>query len=404
MLRYIVIILTVILGLGESWAQQYVGVGTTNPTNPLHISPITPGQTDPLRIDDLQPFQIGDSTVLVVNPNQGSVRYMSFQDLSNVIQIENIDSLIQTQIDSSLNDLDLYDSIVNIIYNNGDTLLYNLFFTDSITHIVMQNILIDTTFINMFTDQSNIDSADLSGFQLTLYEDTSIVSVDLSSISDSATNFVFQNLLDSIINNATLIATLRDSINSDDQILDSVVLNGQILTIHLENSPPVSANIGSLDTDVDSMNLSGNMLNLFENGNSIQVDLSSLISTDTDIDSASITGKILSIFENSSTVSVDLSNISSTLNIRTETSDYSATLSDHVIFVDATTGNIRITLPDAAANPGKEYRIKKIDCTENIIEVTAFGGLVDKLTLYTSSRPCESKIYVSDGTNWYSFD
>ncbi len=58
----------------------------------------------------------------------------------------------------------------------------------------------------------------------------------------------------------------------------------------------------------------------------------------------------------------------------TKTSDYTITVSDHVILVDASGGAVIITLPVLADIPDeKMYHIKKIDSSGNTVTI-AQGG------------------------------
>ncbi|MEL6675117.1 MAG: tail fiber domain-containing protein [Bacteroidota bacterium] len=71
-----------ILGLGISLSvvkAQNTGIGTTNPTNTLHIKPDTSlANPDPIRIENLRFYSSGaDSALLVCDPATGIVRYMS---------------------------------------------------------------------------------------------------------------------------------------------------------------------------------------------------------------------------------------------------------------------------------------------------------------------------------------
>jgi hypothetical protein len=61
-------------------------------------------------------------------------------------------------------------------------------------------------------------------------------------------------------------------------------------------------------------------------------------------------------------------------NVRTVT--VNTTLDDfyETVLVDATGGNVTITLPLAAASPFRKYNIKKIDATANTVTITGSGG------------------------------
>lgn len=58
---------------------------------------------------------------------------------------------------------------------------------------------------------------------------------------------------------------------------------------------------------------------------------------------------------------------------KTVTSNYSVFLLDEVIWVDATAGNVTITLYQSAEIKGQEFIIEKIDNTTNTVTVAAQG-------------------------------
>jgi hypothetical protein len=63
--------------------------------------------------------------------------------------------------------------------------------------------------------------------------------------------------------------------------------------------------------------------------------------------------------------------------------NYTTLASDETILVDATAGNITITLLVASGNSGKKVYIKKIDSTANTVTVTNstnIDGATTKLT------------------------
>jgi hypothetical protein len=91
---------------------QNVGINETNPTNTLHIRPFSPGD-EPLRVEGLTALTNGDNAILIHNPSVGVVRYISMPDLSDSVWV------------NIYNNPSFLDSIVQIIYNYGDTLLYN---------------------------------------------------------------------------------------------------------------------------------------------------------------------------------------------------------------------------------------------------------------------------------------
>lgn len=79
--------------------------------------------------------------------------------------------------------------------------------------------------------------------------------------------------------------------------------------------------------------------------------------------------------------------------------DYNANLGDVVLFADASTNAVTISLPNPANNKGKKFTIKKYDTNEShFVNVT---GQIEGVSggLYTA-LPYSGWNLVSDGTNW----
>ena len=199
---------------------------------------------------------------------------------------QNIDSLtitgtlLTTYIENGLpGSVDLLSLATNGNFYNTirDSLLLDSNFTDSITNeIVNSNTLLDSIYINVSDsllldsswlaalndsiDDQNIDSLILNGTILTTYiEDGGFASEDLlqlasnssflttvrdslladsifasrvDSILRSDSNFI-NGLADSLLLDSSWLAALNDSI--DDQNIDSLILNGTILTTYIED-------------------------------------------------------------------------------------------------------------------------------------------------------------------------
>lgn len=88
--------------------------------------------------------------------------------------------------------------------------------------------------------------------------------------------------------------------------------------------------------------------------------------------------------------------------MRTETANYTAVLTDDVILVDASGGAVTITLPAAADRTGKQYDIKKIDSSGNAVTIDGDGSetIDDSLTNIIGAQ-YNSVTIVSDGTEWW---
>ncbi|MEL6190810.1 MAG: tail fiber domain-containing protein [Bacteroidota bacterium] len=84
-IRFILTLLLITAGI--SMQAQNNGVGTKEPTHTLHVKPdVSNPNQDPLRLENLQSRRAaGDSTVLVVDPATGIVRYMPIDSLIRVI-------------------------------------------------------------------------------------------------------------------------------------------------------------------------------------------------------------------------------------------------------------------------------------------------------------------------------
>ncbi len=80
--------------------------------------------------------------------------------------------------------------------------------------------------------------------------------------------------------------------------------------------------------------------------------------------------------------------------------NYAAQLDDETIFVDATSGNINVTLTQLSSMSGKCYKIIKTDSTSNTVSVTANTGSV--FGVISTSTQYKKLELTSDGTNYYS--
>ena len=86
----------------------------------------------------------------------------------------------------------------------------------------------------------------------------------------------------------------------------------------------------------------------------------------------------------------------------TQTVSYTVGKSDTVIFADATSGNLTVTLPSAPSVPGYRFYIKRIDGSTNVVTLTCNGsGGIDGATNMTIGRQYTSVEVISNGNNWY---
>lgn len=86
----------------------------------------------------------------------------------------------------------------------------------------------------------------------------------------------------------------------------------------------------------------------------------------------------------------------------TKTSSYTITSTDTVIFADATSGNVTITLPAASGLAGYRFYVKRIDSATNTVTVSRSGSdTIDGLTSFTLDMQYTAFAVVSNGSAWY---
>lgn len=89
------------------------------------------------------------------------------------------------------------------------------------------------------------------------------------------------------------------------------------------------------------------------------------------------------------------------------TANYTATLTDHTLLVDATSGNLTITLPTAASaynttSGGYVFTVKKIDTSANTVTIKGDGAeTIDGVNTQVLSTQWMSYQVQSNGTNWF---
>jgi hypothetical protein len=91
-----------------------------------------------------------------------------------------------------------------------------------------------------------------------------------------------------------------------------------------------------------------------------------------------------------------------TLGTSTKTSSYTVTTSDTVVFADATSGNVTITLPTASGVTGYRFYVKRIDNSANTVTIARSGSdTIDGATSFTLDLQYTSVAVVSNGSAWY---
>ncbi len=86
----------------------------------------------------------------------------------------------------------------------------------------------------------------------------------------------------------------------------------------------------------------------------------------------------------------------------TKTSSYTIGTSDTVVFANAYSGNVTITLPAASGLAGYRFYIKRIDGSSNTCAITCTGSdTIDGQTTISFDLQYTSMTVVSDGSAWY---
>jgi len=86
----------------------------------------------------------------------------------------------------------------------------------------------------------------------------------------------------------------------------------------------------------------------------------------------------------------------------TKIANYTISGTDVVIFADAASGNVTITLPLAASFSGYNFYVKRIDSSSNTCTVGRSGSdLIDGATSFELDTQYFAVRVVSNGSNWY---
>jgi hypothetical protein len=88
--------------------------------------------------------------------------------------------------------------------------------------------------------------------------------------------------------------------------------------------------------------------------------------------------------------------------IRTVSINTTILLTDYTVLVDATSGNLIITLPTAVSASGYAFNIKKIDSSVNTVMLDGNGvEVIDGTLTKIISNQYSSITVQSNGTGWY---
>jgi hypothetical protein len=86
----------------------------------------------------------------------------------------------------------------------------------------------------------------------------------------------------------------------------------------------------------------------------------------------------------------------------TQTTSYTVGTSDTVVFADATSGNVTVTLPAASGVAGYRFFIKRIDSSANTVTIARSGSdTIDGATSFTLDLQYTAISVVSNGSAWY---
>lgn len=86
----------------------------------------------------------------------------------------------------------------------------------------------------------------------------------------------------------------------------------------------------------------------------------------------------------------------------TKSTSYTISANDTVIFADATSNSVTITLPTAASLPGYRFYIKRVDSSVNACSIARSGSdTIDGQTSITVDVQYTSLTVVSNGSAWY---
>lgn len=93
---------------------------------------------------------------------------------------------------------------------------------------------------------------------------------------------------------------------------------------------------------------------------------------------------------------------STNLSVATKTTAYTLTSSDDVILADASSAAFTLTLPAAASNSGKVFRIDKVDSSDNVVTIDANASeTINGNLTRILARQRDNLNIVSDGSNWH---
>lgn len=86
---------------------------------------------------------------------------------------------------------------------------------------------------------------------------------------------------------------------------------------------------------------------------------------------------------------------------RSTSSDLPIGEQDEIVYVDASSGDVTVTLPDARRFWGFEYTVKRLNAAGGNVIVDASPTTIDGGATATLTLQYESITFASDGTEWW---
>jgi hypothetical protein len=86
--------------------------------------------------------------------------------------------------------------------------------------------------------------------------------------------------------------------------------------------------------------------------------------------------------------------------VRSIARDFTLTLDDDALFVDATAGAVTITLPDVRRASARRFYVKKTDGSANAVTVGS-SALIDGAATFPLTVQYQSVTVLSDGATWW---
>lgn len=84
-----------------------------------------------------------------------------------------------------------------------------------------------------------------------------------------------------------------------------------------------------------------------------------------------------------------------------KTANYTMTANDSRLLVDATSGNVTMTLPSAVGIAGRDYYVAKVDGSANTVTIaTTSTQTINGSSSVVLGSPFEDGLFISDGSNW----